>query len=315
MTPKRVLSITMVKNEADIIESFVRYHLNLFDRMVILDNKSTDNTLEVLYRLKEEGNPIDVVLDSDFEFLKSEKTTSLMYNSFEQYRPDIIFMLDADEFVKSTNNQVNPRELIEQMETDRIYSIGRIHYIPMVDDDPNELFIPKRITHAIGRGGPKIVFTKDILTEHRPVVSMGNHEVLLQGVKRSSFPALTLAHYEIRSFEQAKSKWMVGWLSNLSRYNRRETQSVHWKQWFDTIVNNPGLSETEFFNLCREQYYGAPITQEPINLSFCSTIDIKYTTLNEVDSFKNLIRFCETLAMNYAKLKKRNQEKSLTNKR
>ena len=48
----------MVKNEMDIIESFVRYNVNYLDGMIILDNGSTDNTLNILKSLKNEGLPI-----------------------------------------------------------------------------------------------------------------------------------------------------------------------------------------------------------------------------------------------------------------
>ena len=37
-TNKKIFSISMVKNEMDIIESFVRYNANIFDGMIILDN-------------------------------------------------------------------------------------------------------------------------------------------------------------------------------------------------------------------------------------------------------------------------------------
>ena len=35
--PKKIFTITMVKNEMDIIESFIRYNLNIVDGMIILD--------------------------------------------------------------------------------------------------------------------------------------------------------------------------------------------------------------------------------------------------------------------------------------
>jgi len=38
----------------DIIESFIRYNLNILDGMIILDNGSTDNTLTILKNLKKE---------------------------------------------------------------------------------------------------------------------------------------------------------------------------------------------------------------------------------------------------------------------
>ena len=70
----KVVSITMVKNESDIIESFVRYYLNVVDEMIILDNGSTDETLKILNKLKDEKASIDKVhsLKTKLESLKAE---------------------------------------------------------------------------------------------------------------------------------------------------------------------------------------------------------------------------------------------------
>ena len=41
---KNLIMITKVKNEADIIEYFLRYHSNIFDRIIVIDNGSLDGT-------------------------------------------------------------------------------------------------------------------------------------------------------------------------------------------------------------------------------------------------------------------------------
>ena len=57
-TKKQIFSISMVKNEIDVIESFVRYHINIFEGMIFLDDGSTDKTVKILNFLKKEGLPI-----------------------------------------------------------------------------------------------------------------------------------------------------------------------------------------------------------------------------------------------------------------
>ncbi|MCI6101295.1 MAG: glycosyltransferase family 2 protein [Selenomonas sp.] len=57
--PKRkIVAISMVKNEMDIIESFVRHTLGFADLLIIADHKSTDRTREILEALRTEGLPL-----------------------------------------------------------------------------------------------------------------------------------------------------------------------------------------------------------------------------------------------------------------
>jgi len=57
----KTISITLVKNEEDIIESFVRYHINFFDKLLIMDTGSTDATLDILKKLSAENLPIVII--------------------------------------------------------------------------------------------------------------------------------------------------------------------------------------------------------------------------------------------------------------
>ena len=48
---RKIISITMVNNESEIIESFIRYNYNFLDEMVIIDNGCTDNTIKIVNKL------------------------------------------------------------------------------------------------------------------------------------------------------------------------------------------------------------------------------------------------------------------------
>src|SRR5690349_15127087 len=55
----RLSTITWARNEADIIETFVRHHAALADRMIIIDNAGTDETSRILRSLAAEGLPLE----------------------------------------------------------------------------------------------------------------------------------------------------------------------------------------------------------------------------------------------------------------
>jgi len=94
----------MVKNESDIIEAFIRYHVNIFDSMFIVDNNSTDGTQEIIQNLKSEGLPIKLLFDDNPSFDQSQITTNLFYSVLEWENPDYVIPLDVDEFLTNERN-------------------------------------------------------------------------------------------------------------------------------------------------------------------------------------------------------------------
>lgn len=54
----KIVAVSMARNEADIIEAFVRYHCRIFDAIVIVDHASIDGTSEILDALRSEGLPL-----------------------------------------------------------------------------------------------------------------------------------------------------------------------------------------------------------------------------------------------------------------
>ena len=75
----RIIAISMVKNEADIIESMVRYTLNYADYLLIKEHNSTDDTRKILELLKEEGLALEIY-DCNVEgHNQSDVMTELVY--------------------------------------------------------------------------------------------------------------------------------------------------------------------------------------------------------------------------------------------
>ena len=46
-SPCRIIGLSMVKNEQDIIEPFIRHNAKLLDCMVVVDNASVDETRRI----------------------------------------------------------------------------------------------------------------------------------------------------------------------------------------------------------------------------------------------------------------------------
>lgn len=299
-----IFCIGMFKNEADIIESFIRYHSYIFDGIVLLDNGSTDNSVQIVKKLQDEGLPVYLRTDSTIEYDQSEKTTELLYYTQNKFNPDLIFPLDLDEFVIAPGYPSNPREIINNLDTSYLlYYIQRQHYHPLESDDYDEIFVPKRIKYVqtIIDAEPKVVITKEIARNYSPTITMGNHNICINNtnIRWEVLSSLKLAHFQHRSLEQVKSKFLVGWLNNLARYKYINGQATHWKYSYDLIKENSDIT--------LEKLIGTPqCIEAPINISFCNSIEMKYTSKNEISSLKNLLNYCENIAKEYAKLRQDN---------
>ena len=93
----KIFGVTLVRSEADIIALTIRYHLQLgLDRILILDNGSSDGTDEILASLARSDNRIQW-RRHDGEFQQAELTTGLAREAFRA-GADWIVPFDADEF-------------------------------------------------------------------------------------------------------------------------------------------------------------------------------------------------------------------------
>jgi len=93
----KIFGVTLVRSEADIIALTIRYHLQLgLDRVLVLDNGSSDGTNEILASLAQADNRIQW-RRHDGEFQQAELITGLAQEAFRA-GADWIVPFDADEF-------------------------------------------------------------------------------------------------------------------------------------------------------------------------------------------------------------------------
>jgi hypothetical protein len=95
----KIVGISMIRNDADIVEPFVRHTLRLLDHLFVIVHSPEGGTGEILKALQAEGLPMTLVFYGEPAFLQGEGLTWLAREAYAAIRPNYIFALDADEFI------------------------------------------------------------------------------------------------------------------------------------------------------------------------------------------------------------------------
>lgn len=313
---RRVFSFTIVINEEDIIESFVRYHSKILDGMVIWDIGSADRTPYILDEMEKEGLPIYIFREKAGDTVDSERIPKLLQYTIDRFSPDFIFPLDSDEFLFSSKN-LHPRSVINSLNISKVYYLKSITYVPQRSDKAGEYFIPKRIQHAYSEEFEeyfKVGLSKDMILKHHLRLTIGSHDVLVMKkseeiVLKENHQDLRITHFPIRSSEQIMSKVMIGWINNLSRSDRNPGEAFHWENFYNKIKNDKGIFMKDFQEIVAEYLFEDDgdifkLIYRPLYISFCKDTGIKYTSPGGTNPLRNLLDNCEVLALQHAKLEK-----------
>lgn len=231
----RTVGITMVKDEADIIETTIRHMLHHCDMVLVLDNMSTDGTREILDRLVTEYEMrLQVDDDEEVGYYQSRKMTQLAEIAATELGADWIVPFDADEIWVPVHGTIRDYLAVEP-ESLRIHYAWLYDHVASGEDDPDEPDPVRRITwRRLDRNPlPKVAFR----WEDGAVIHQGNHGVSLPGeeeygevyIKAEGF--LRIHHFPYRSVEQMIRKVRNGAAAYKAADGLREDHGAHWRQW------------------------------------------------------------------------------------
>ena len=202
----RSVAITCARNEADIIEAFVRHTLAFCDTAIVLDHGSADATPEILRRLQEEGLPLHVLRDDTIGRIQVDHMNRLLRMAAGEFAADWVLCLDADEFISGcADGSFLPAPVDET--TPCLKLSARTYYCQR--DDPAGVLNPvERITRRLARepdagdAAPHKVFVPGPLARRAGAwLAPGNHLLRIDGVEAPSRVPddVRLAHFSLRT--------------------------------------------------------------------------------------------------------------------
>ena len=244
--------VSMVRNEADVIESFVRHNLGWADRLYVAVHESSDETLSILQALQGDGLPIVLSEVKGAAQLQSEVVTMLMRQAVAEGAAFVV-PLDADEFLLPDGGS-NPsqslgnfcRTIFTSMDEGKVYAAAWVRYVPksgqgfLLSRRAHREKWPEKLT--------KIILGAEAVRAAELEISQGNHLVLLPGLEGErqkvvpeALKGVHIAHYPWRSEEQAAKKAAVGWLGNVAKYTRYTRIANQWRDGYRELMKGRSL--------------------------------------------------------------------------
>ena len=272
----RLIAITRVLNEADIIEAFARHTAHFVDHHVFLDNGSHDGTVEILQALRDGVGGIDLLQVHTVSFCEHLHNT-MLYRIAASAGADWVCCLDADEFLRPPPNGSLRAALATVPPELEAVTLPLVNYYTTPQDDPAERLVPARLRHRIRtpHDVPKM-FIRGALPDAQ--VLDGNHSAIVEGraVRMAPLPGISLAHFHTRAGVQMLAKAVIGRLKVLAGGAEAgpDTTSGHYTSFLQIMRDNPGhlLGDPNFMgggnaglDLVEDPiaYCGAPLTLTP----------------------------------------------------
>ncbi len=198
--PGEIWAVSMVKDEADVIEASIDHLLGQgVHHVLVADNLSSDGTLEILERLAKNDPRIHVARDREPAYYQSEKMT-LLARAAARAGADWIVPFDADEFWFARGQTL--QQFFAEL-TGRRPMVGlvlaRFHHMVPTEAHPARLREASFVIDASPARPGKAAFRAHRLA----VVAFGNHGAARVGTREHG---LHIAHAIYRGPAQIERK-------------------------------------------------------------------------------------------------------------
>lgn len=233
--------ITMMKDDADIIQEYLSWHLRLgFRHFIIFDNGSVDGGRDLVIATRQRWPDADILLidDPSLAYYQDRKMTGLALLA-EKLWPSVrwIFPIDTDEFLCLPDDLASGLQRLESAAVD----IGYIPYYntnQLADGSPLDESVPfheRQLWRRARIEDVKVVFKAGCVTK----IHMGNHDVdtsMIWERRGDGLAAgMTYRHYPARSITHLRRKVVNGGQA-LAATNYPRMFGWHWRKWYESFL-------------------------------------------------------------------------------
>lgn len=317
----KIIVVAMARNEDDVIESFVRWHVRHADHLIVMDHASRDRTREILEALRDEGLPLEVHTDERAELDQSRATLALAKRAACDLGADWVLPFDVDEFlVAEPPDPVRLR--LEKLEPDSLHRVDWQSYVPTPEEAVASGPPLARIRHrraAESVQHHKLLVPGALLRRRGVSLTMGNHRLrqrtalATRTVPAQPAPGLRLAHFPVRSVEQARTKALVGWLARLASSEQRDEprKNLHLRRLFErlrdgTAPDAEDVTRFAYHHAGTDASGGArwELVEDPL-LGPGEALGLRYTRDERIPALAALADLAERFAVDLSRLRDR----------
>lgn len=234
----KFVAITLVKDESDIIELYVRINARVIDHFIIIDNGSCDSTLEILSKLRDEGFNITLFKDPNIDYQQSAMTTKALRSAFTLGKFDWAFMIDADEFIC-----IDRQKLEDELKNIPRNNIASLEWVTWIPKGNNFYEYSNPLWSCFNRRKKEYQYYEKVIIPYElannVILAEGNHTAFshFEGIgsefgkidiKRHCLKCGVLDHVPVRSDMQIITKALIGSHKLSIKPNRLPDQGFHW---------------------------------------------------------------------------------------
>ena len=196
--------IARVKDGPDIIEPFIRHHVQHFGKIILLDNGSSDGTYQILHQMQRAYRDLVVLRQPTIRYKQHQYMMMVLRMAVDKFAADWIASIDADEFIETADGLVLTQVLAGRQPT--VYKLAWNNFVYAPDLEQNEernQVFQQRFRLPPRPEVTKLLIHAQFITQTTEL-DVDNHSLMDGGrpVSTQALDLVRLCHFPVRNVAQ-----------------------------------------------------------------------------------------------------------------